>query len=304
MKKCSLNPFVVFLILFAVVLCPSVASALDFTLKPRFQVGVMDYEFEQKPESSEEVGDRGFKLVDSMPFVGAGTTIFVNQFFLDFYVQKAFSGSDSATNILDAGKNSLGFIVDSDFERDEYSVSAGYTLGSQWALFGGYRAAESRFDNRYNYREVFSENRIFVARSEYSSSFEHDGFFFGGAYALPVLKHAVVTFNAAFAILDGKYDSRRDVNLKGVDSQGTVLLDSNGEPINTDIQLGVKNNGDTVGLSLGASWKGRIGEKAGYSLGVSGYSYDFKDKSGQEGDFIADLSESVLRFSAGLSYQF
>ena len=144
-----------------------------------------------------------------------------------------------------------------------------------------------------------------TATSSYSPSFELDGFFFGSAYALPVLKNAAVTFNLAVALLDGKYDSRNKLNIQAVDSEGTLLLDSDGTPVfNETIDRGIIHNGDTLGFNFGVSWKGGIGEKTGYSFGVNGYSYDFENKSSDEGKFLADLSESVLRFSAGLSYQF
>jgi len=296
-------------LILSLIIVPSVGYTLDLTIEPRVQAGIMDYQFEQKPAAlggSSKSKDHGFKLVSSMPFVGIGTTLFLSQFFLDVYGQKAFSGSDSATNKLEDEEVSFDFIVDSDIEREEYSVSVGYTLGSQWALFGGYRAAKTQFNNSDIYREVVAKDALLVANSKYSPSFKQNGFFFGGAYAFPVLKHAVVTFNVAFAILEGKYDSRNTLSIQGVDSEGELLLDpDDGTPIFDDtVKRGVDHSGDTVGLNFGASWKGRIGERVGYSLGINGYSYDFDNKSGDEGKFLADLSESVLRFSGGLSYQF
>ena len=265
----------------------------------------MDYEFEQKPATLGGQKDHGFKLVSSMPYVGVGTTIFANRFFLDVYAQKASSGSDTASNKLETEENVFDFIVDSDYEREEYSVSVGYTLGSQWALFGGYRTAKTRFENNDIFREGVSTDAILLAQSKYFPSFKQDGFFFGGAYALPVSKYGAITFNVTFAIFDGEYDSRNTLSIQGVDSEGTLLLNSDGTPVfDETVPRGVNHSGDTVGMNFGAFWKGRIGEKVGYSLGVNGYSYDFENSSSEEGKFLADLFESVLRFSAGLSYRF
>jgi len=306
MKKYSLNHFVAYLILLGVVLFPTAGSALELTLEPRFQAGVMDYQFEQKSATLEGQKDHGFKLVSSMPFVGIGTTLFANRLFLDVYAQKASSGSDTATNKLESEENTFDFIVDSDYGREEYSISVGYTLGSQWVLFGGYRAAETRFENSDLFRKVVAQDAILSAHSKYSPRFKQDGFFFGSAYALPILKYGVVTFNVAFAILDGEYDSRNTLSIQAVDSEGTILLDpDDGTPVfDETVSRGVNHSGDTVGVNFGASWRGRIGEKVGYSLGVNGYSYDFENSSSKEGKFLADLSESVLRFSAGLSYRY
>jgi hypothetical protein len=291
---------------FVLALLPALGNALDLTIEPRVQAGIMDYEFEQKASTTPGGAiDQGFKLVSSMPFLGVGSTLFVNQFFFDLYVQKAFSGSDSATNRLDTEKKSFDFIVDSDHERDEFSLSTGYSLGSQWVVFGGYRKVRTQFNNKDAYREELAKNQFFVMDAKYKSSFDQDGFFFGSTYALPIKKHSIIAFNIAFAVLDGKYDSRRRLKLKGVNQEGEVLIDpDDGKPIEATVDAGAVLDGDTLGLNLGVSWKGRIGEKVGYSLGVNGYNYDFDNKGGEKESYQTDLSERVLRFSGGLSYQF
>lgn len=98
----------------------------------------------------------------------------------------------------------------------------------------------------------------------------------------------MVALNAALAVLEGKYNSGGSLEARHPDFQET-----------TTIPLGGDNDGSAVGLNLGAAWKGRIAESLGYTLGVNGYSYDFDAKNSG-----ADVSESALRFSAGLSYQF
>lgn len=151
MEKYNLYRLIVCSILFGIALLPAVSNALDLTLVPRFQAGVMDYAFEQKPASYNNgaggvTTNNGLKLVSVMPFVGGGVTLFANQFFVDFYLQKAFLASDTATNPFETDKGSTwDVIVDSGFDRDEYSVSVGYAIGSHWALFGGYRQAKTNF---------------------------------------------------------------------------------------------------------------------------------------------------------------
>jgi hypothetical protein len=314
MKKHCLINLNGYLILFGIALFPVAGSALDLAIEPRVQTGLMDYQFEQKTATRAD-GDRndgdkdhGFKLLSNMAFVGVGATLFANRFFLDVYAQKAFSGSDTATREEDREVNNkvlrLNYVVDSDIERNDYSMSVGYALGSRWVVFGGYRNAKTRFTNTESLRHEFDANIFYVSQSTFSPSFKQDGYFLGSTYALPVGKRSVVTFNLALAALDGKYDSRRSEKVKGVDSEGNVLTDSDGKPIEGFEDVGAFHNGDTLGLNLGASWKGRIGERIGYSLGANGYNYDFENKSSEEGQSQADLSENVLRFSAGLSYQF
>jgi len=75
---------------------PAVGSSLD--LETRFQLGVMDYEYDQKALTASD-GDSasGYKLSSALPFVGGGVTAFQDKFFFDIYLQKAFSGSGEAT---------------------------------------------------------------------------------------------------------------------------------------------------------------------------------------------------------------
>ena len=311
MRQCNINLPVIPSVLLCFVLVPAIGNALDLTIEPRIQTGIMDYEFEQKsavdatdPEIT--VTDHGFKIVSAMPFIGAGATLFVDRFFLDFYVQKALSGSDRASNPLDIEGDdlsdfALNMVVDSEFERDEFSVSVGYALGRNWALFGGYRKSETSFSDDL----VFGEKLLGVSFSgsgKREVDFNQDGFFLGGVYVLPIGNYSGLSFSAALASFDGKYDSRGNLTTE-------ILVEGEDAPDKDTFPTGILFDGDTLGLNLGVSWRGRIFEDLNYTLGVDGYSYDFDAKKVQKftdgtSSVAADLSESVLRFSAGLSYQF
>ena len=287
-------------VLLFLVLAPTMGYALDLTVEPRIQTGIMDYQYERKAltRDIEGVGlstDHGYKIVDTMPFIGGGVTLFLNRFFVDFYIQQAFSASDSATDPLeyhDLGVT-VDLIIDSDFDHNESSISLGYALGNHWALFGGYRRSKTNFNEDVTMAKNINDRRL-SGSGKRDTSFKQDGYFIGSAFAVSFREHAVITFNTAVAILDGKHNSRGDIDLVVTDT-------SNNETISSEkIFIGDDFNGDTVGLNLGVSWKGRIGESLSYTLGANGYAYDFNAK----GKDVADLSESVLRFSAGLSYQF
>jgi len=294
---------------------PGIGHALELTFEPRLQTGVIDYEFERKGGTRTDTsGDKpitykenGQTSVDTMPFVGVGTTVFANRFFFDIYLQKAFSGADTSSTRYDYPsweEDQLAFpsntlIFDSDFDREEYSISVGYALGSNWALFGGYRTAKASFtetmtqDDEINHPDGnnYKEKR----RGKTNNSLKENGFFFGGAYAFSINEHTSFTLTAAVALLDGKYIERGTVN-----DEFYINGDKTTEEIDDII---ANNDGDAVGLNLGASWKGRIVENLGYSLGVSSYSYDFNAASKSD-EIVSDFSETALRFSAGLSYRF
>jgi hypothetical protein len=303
MGRRKINRLFVHSMLLGFSLLPAIGNAFDLTFEPRLEAGIMDYAFELEPVSYPNGGggtttENGFKLVSPMSFVTSGVTLFSNKFFVDFYVQKGFSTSDRATNTLSGDEveallgDRLTTIVYSEFDREEYSMSIGYALGKQLVLFGGYRKAKT------NFTEIISVDQDIVRQGttieltgsgERDINFKQDGFFLGGAYALLFGESSALIFNSAIAILEGKYFSEVDLDLLASDSDKPFKL-----------PIGYDSIGDTVGLNFGVSWKGNIVDNVGYTLGVSGYSYDFDAK---EQD-VADLSESVLRFSAGLSYQF
>ena len=131
--------------------------------------------------------------------------------------------------------------------------------------------------------------------------FDQDGFFLGGVYALSIGEYSGLSFSVALANFNGKYDSRGNLTTE-------IIEEEAGDADKDTFPTGILFDGDTIGLNLGASWKGRITENLNYTLGADGYSYDFDAKKVQKlngaSSVAADLSESVLRVSAGLSYQF
>lgn len=313
MRQRNINLPVIPSVLLCLVLMPAIGNALDFTIEPRIQAGIMDYEFEQKSavdttDPDVTTTNHGFKIVSVMPFIGAGATLFANRFFLDFYVQKALSGSDRASNPLDLNFEeedlfdfTINTIIDSELERDEFSVSIGYALGRQWALFGGYRKSTTSFSDDLVFDEKLP-SVSFTGAGNREVDFKQDGFFLGGVYVLPIGNYSGLSFSAALANFDGKYDSRGNLTTE-------IIVEGEGAPDKDTFPTGILFDGDTIGLNLGVNWRGRIFESLNYTLGVDGYSYDFDAKKVQEftdgtNSVAADLSESVLRFSAGLSYQF
>jgi hypothetical protein len=295
MKQTKLNHLFIQISLFTFALLPVASSALE--LQSRFQAGVMDYQFTMKPIAYTD-GDRfsGYTLESILPFVGGGITVFENRFFFDLYLQKAFSGSDETSSFFERGSGSStsNEKINADFERDELSLSVGYAVGNQGALFLGYRRSTT------NFIDTFTEITTSSSSSSTESGtrdidFKQSGYFLGGAYAFPINEQAVITLNAALAFLDGEYGVRRhSIEVSSVnDSEETEDYSD-------------KYDGDTIGLNLGVTWKGRMFESVDYTLGLDGYSYDFDLENRDEFESIETpkISENVMRLSAGLSYQF
>jgi len=307
------NHLLVTSLLLGIALFPGIGHTLDLTFEPRLQAGVIDYKFERKGGTTTTttaatgdtitVKDSGQTSIDTMPFVGVGTTVFASRFFFDIYLQKAFSGTDTSTTRFDYPsyeEDQLAFptethIWDSDFDREEYSISIGYALGSNWALFGGLRTAKANFTETLTQDDEIThpgEHFRIKRRGKGNNSLKEKGFFFGGAYAFGINEHTSLTLTAALAVLDGEYNQSGAINFEEY---------INGEKTREAIEdLNINSDGNAVGLNLGVSWKGRIVENLGYSLGVNRYSYDFSASN----DEVSDFSETALRFSAGLSYRF
>jgi len=292
MKQIELNRLLIQLSLLSFALIPTVGRALDY--ETRFQLGVMDYEYEQKPITLSN-GDKnsGYKLGSIMPFAGGGITVFKDKLFFDLYLQKAVSGSDQATLEFDEADDSSNFSdenIDSDFDREEYSLSLGYTVGSQGALFIGYRESTTYFDES---SDEHRKNRTIT--NIINLDFKQQGYFLGGVYAFPVSEQTVITLSAALAFLDGEYNF----------SSHSVGVSDNGEGTPSEHSFANVSEGDTKGLNLGVTWKGRLSERLDYTLGLNGYKYDFDFQNVDSGR-TADpkLAESVTRLSTGLSYRF
>jgi hypothetical protein len=133
--------------------------------------------------------------------------------------------------------------------------------------------------------------------------FEHDGPFIGAAYGVP-LSHWVfdglLSFNLAVAFLDGEVTERTS-NVRITFNDGTSVTQPAFETV---------LEGDTVGLSLGLSWRGGMPvEGLSYLLGIDGYRYDFggdtvKQAGLPDRDVDFDFDETVVNFRAGLAYAF
>ncbi|MGI8738104.1 MAG: hypothetical protein ACR2KU_00165 [Gammaproteobacteria bacterium] len=251
-----------------VVFAPSTAAALDFTVQPRINTGAMYYELDV---------ENSISVDDTLPFVGGGVTAFVDRFYVDLYAQGAFSGDDALQQSQGVDDPSGATI---DWDRAEYSASAGVAVTDRFSVFAGYR----RSDMGFNLLSGDSDVALF--------DYQNEGPFVGANYGLPInineWLNGTLALNVAVARFDGEIDF------------------SNAEV--PDI------TGDTVGYTAGAAWIGNLIAPAdsglfanglNYTIGVDGYSYNFDQDNVDPGDPGGDeISETVIRGSVGLSVPF
>lgn len=292
------------LIIVSFLFSPGIVLAASPDAAIRVQTGYTAYAFEQKAFTtlnettlaSSSLSKQ--KLEDTLPFLGAGATLFFGDFYLDLYAQNSFSGSDSVTllgtQVTPDGGGSVDFVpfrrpIDADWDRTEYSLTAGYAVTRQFKLFAGYRGSETSVEQTGTSTNLQTDFTLaFTDDIDYSQN----GFFVGGNYAWSINEdnpeswlRGALSVNAGLAFVDGEIKER--FTFEGADTVSS------------------KREGDTVGLVFGIAWNGYLGKIFAndfyYTAGVNSYRYDFEADNPSED---ADFSERVLQFTVGLAMPF
>jgi hypothetical protein len=283
-----------------IALFPITGHTVDLLFIPRIEAGVMDYEYKFGGSG----GALDYKVSSNMPMANVGLTTFLDSFFIDVYLQKAFSGSDKFREDLPHDGVEGSYSVDSYFDREEYSLSLGYQLGKSWAVFAGYRNSNTSFSTLKTIESTHPSDPDVTSfrRLLEDNDFIQDGYYLGAAYARLIGAQSSISFNLALAFLDGKLDSLGRVS----DSATSPDHESEGGSPST---YRLRFDGSTEGLNLGIAWKGRISSALSYGLSVNGYSYEFNGSTKSSdpeggGGLGVNPSETVVRLLAGLSYEF
>lgn len=334
----SINkPVQISLILSAISLCsPNLVRAIDIggtnvVIQPSLTTGLMYYSFEQDAISVTGTNfnstQEKIKLSDTMPTLGVGFGIGIGDFIFSLSAQKAFDGSDEDT--ISSSTFGEGFApydrnygvgetkLHSDFDRNDYSASIGYSLTEQMSVYVGYKWAKTEFSNVSDsvvqltlFPDIsggnFKDRDQFDAEIESRENFEFEnqGPLIGINYGLNFEEGAFrgrLYFSVATAFLQGNTKiniKSRNIKITRFDGQSV-----SGEQLPENIATGqvFKTEGDTIGFTFGVRWTGETSiDNLKYTLGVQGYQYQFDadDSSG------IDTSETVMQFNAGVSYVF
>jgi len=300
------------------------ASALDLSVQPRFKSGILYYEYDAESFQSAVQGSQGqfqntrskIKIQDWLPFVSGGATVFIDRMFVDFNVQHAFHGLDSInfdnqvflaenssfpTDVISRTSNNMN----AHFDRLEWAISVGFEVYDDLVLFAGYKQAKT--DTSSNIQggimgfQATDMQPIPALTGSYTGKLdvevEYDGPFVGASYNWRIQQgflDGALAFNFAAAFLDGSVDyTFRDIDTNTA---------SGGLPIDAQTfseQQAPDSNGDSIGLSFGATWRG-ITPVSGltYSMGVAGYRYEFDSNN------APDFNETQVRIDFGLAYAF
>ncbi|MGI9488835.1 MAG: hypothetical protein ACR2RF_23700 [Geminicoccaceae bacterium] len=249
-------------------------SAGEITIEPRLSSGVSYYnlDLDGRVIVAEDSIDN-IEFNDWLLFIGGGTTISYDRFFVDLSGQYSFSGEDNVGLDVVSGELAVeNLSQEVDFDRLETAIAIGYRVTDQFAAYVGYRYADVEFDG------TGSLDGIGV---DFSIDFQQRGPLIGASYVIPktILNGALVA-NGAITFLEGDLDNELDV---------PAPLDN----VNFDIE------GDAVGLNAGVSWATPLSNRLKLVVGGDVSSYRFEDD-----DDETDFDELIVRLRAELRYGF
>ncbi|MGH8656108.1 MAG: hypothetical protein ACREYE_29760 [Gammaproteobacteria bacterium] len=214
-------------------------------------------------------------------------------------------------------------------DRTEWNVSGGYAFTDHLAVYAGYKQADTNFDFEDSRGtlgvttistvapnppfpglppEVDSTSFSSTFTGDSETEFEQNGPFVGATFGLPLnawIFDGLLAFNAAVAFLNGDITQRATNFIQTVDGVSSPLLPNNTTTV----------EGDTIGISLGLSWRGVTPiQGLSYLLSMDGHKYDFDGEPartrfddgrpeivGVEG---VEFDEFSISFRAGLAYAF
>lgn len=245
-----------------------------------------DFNLKVTPEGGQPVAAKGklsidfngnSTLQDFSPLLGAGGTLGWGQFFADIYYQSTALARSHGSDLLGTTITGAPPIPDGsefranfgevDFRHEDWALSLGYAVNSNWSLFAGYKGGKTDWDQHLS-QQLFAPadaTAFYTEIDRLNGKFEQDGPFIGAAFSYP-LGGGTLTLRGAYAYLDGEYTWK-----------GTAQDADTGEVFQTS-RLNFDGNSDA--WSVGMSWTKQLEENLGLSLGASYHWYDF-DLSGK-----------------------
>ena len=301
------------------------ASAQSVIVQPRVSTGVQDYQLHFDdvitPIASGGTDIRGgFKVADTITFVGAGLNVAYGRFFADVSGQWSQNGTDHNQqiegNAIGSGvfTNGDGQNHDSEvrFHRQELNFSLGWAATSDFSVFAGYKYA--KVDLTQHLSPILSppplvntatgEDGNVLFFGDYLMNFTYNGGFIGATYALPVASVGAIALQSSLARLDGVFRQ----HFMGNVFVTNPAFPNNLRPIDGSFKDG-QVDGISFGLNVGISWSGNCAwisqqlQRLVYTIGIDQSQYKF-DSGKSKSLWAADLEEKNTRARFELRYRF
>jgi hypothetical protein len=218
--------------------------ALDVGFVPRAAVGYTFYSFEY---TEQQLSDPKTTLADLEVNLMTGTlggTLTMDMLYFDAYVQQSTTGSD---DYLIDGTDPYDWDVD----VLDYAFTLGFNVWRTMAVYGGWKGHETTLEGS-------------AVGEKWDAEFDTNGWFTGLSYGIPIGASNMLSFNVAYAWLEGDIEDHQIFDGSGNLPAGTTR----------DFRA---NNGDADGLTIGASWKGYFTDALSYTLSADWYDYSYED---------------------------
>lgn len=245
--------------------CSLASAEADLAVVPYVEAGYSHYTLEFRgnialPNGTSVPGNNKF-IFDS-PVAKAGLAAAYGDFSGNIY----YRDSGESNDIQDFPELPGVPSVKWDGERNDYGISVAYTFMDSFAVFGGYRDAETKGSGSFN-----SKFKL-----------EEDGYFLGGSYRLALTDTGGLTFSLGYAWLDLKLN----------------------ETLRTFVIPEIKGDGD--GAKVEVVWRDFFNDHWGYSVSANYYEYDFDldEVGGMRAQESTDLEETETTLNVGLFYVF
>jgi hypothetical protein len=267
----------------------SCALAGDFAFTPRAEVGMTSYSYEKSRIHS--IGTDKVRDFSDTMFTGTiGATVSMNGFYLDGYWQRTAEGSDDYSS--SSTVSDYRWETASDFDRQEYAATLGYSFNNGIKLFTGYQVSEVQFDEN---QDVYYQSTGAKSSSSYIYDYnlEGKGPFIGVGYGMSV-GPGVLSGALSYIWLDADYDEKADDYWNGV---------YDGSPFQT-------SSNDGSGFKVGLAWNAPITGQLSYGVTVNGQwnSYDAALPNGDlnyaVGNDPQEHDETIVTAMASISYSF
>ncbi|MFI4868494.1 MAG: hypothetical protein ACHQDD_03960 [Steroidobacterales bacterium] len=300
-------------------------GAQSIVVQPRVSTGLQDYQLRfddvitPLPNGGTDIRG-GFKVADTITFVGGGINVAYERFFVDASGQWSQNGTDHNQQI---EGNAIGNGVftsgdgqnhnsDVSLRRQELNLSLGWAATPEFSVYAGYKYAKVDLTQHLSpiltppplVNTATGQDGNVLFFGDYLMNFTYNGGFIGATYAVPVGSVGAVALQSSLARLDGVFRQHFTGNVFVTNP----AFPNNLRPIDGSFKDG-QVDGISFGLNLGISWSGNFAwisaplQRLVYTIGVDESQYRF-DSGKSKSLWAADLQEKNTRARFELRYRF
>jgi len=232
----------------------SLSASADWYVQPKVGYESRDYEI--------SFGEGFDPATATIPGLVVGISLINSSgWYADFEVS---TGDDEVNNF---------YLEDDYIERDDFTLSTGWSLGNGLTLFTGFTGSDTTIENQKD-QSTADYNEV---------KFRSEGFFGGLAKTFSFNKSHSLSVSAAIGMMEGSYQ----------------LNDARDGSGNIDVE------GDSTGYSANVAYSYRPGNSLTFTVGVKGQAYTYTDMQDlNTGAFYVDTEETLTNVFAKTSYTF